>query len=73
MSLLAEMNSKALQALEAPRQFFVDEATGGFRRREIQNHEYMQHLQSELHQKMVNKLTQPRASAKYFETEANSR
>ena len=50
MSLLAEMNSKALQALEAHRQFIVDEATGGFRRREIQNHEYMQHLQSEFHQ-----------------------
>ena len=37
MSLLAEMNSKALQVLEAHRHFFcLDEAPGGFRRREIQ-------------------------------------
>ena len=50
MSLQAEFNSEAIQALEAHRQHFVDEFTSVLRRREIPNHEYNQHLQSKLHQ-----------------------
>ena len=50
MSLQAEMNSEASQALDAHRQNFADEATGVLRRQELQNHEYNQHLQSEPHQ-----------------------
>ena len=73
MSLQAGMTSEAIQALEAHRQNFVDEVTGVLCR-EIPNHEYNQHLQCELHrQTWVHKLTQPRDSAKFFETEASSR